>query len=50
MPADHPVVVAYLDALAARQLADGTWPTIYPGCEAQYTVEAVELLRAYGRR
>ena len=51
------VIAAHLDALAARQQADGgwpiTWPPLSPGCELEWrgwvTVGALKTLRANGR-
>jgi hypothetical protein len=53
---DH-AIVAHLDALAARQQADGgwpiTWPTVSPLVELEWrgyvTIDALKTLRAYGR-
>jgi hypothetical protein len=50
------VIAAHLDALAARQQADGgwpiTWPPVSPACELEYrgivTLDALKTLRAYG--
>ena len=39
-------VRSYRDELRKRRNADGTWSSRYPGCGPQYTLEAVEILRA----
>jgi hypothetical protein len=54
--ADH-VIDSHLEALAARQQADGGWPIYWPpvspACELEYrgvvTVGALKTLKAYGR-
>lgn len=39
-------VRAYREELLKRRRADGTWSSRYPGCGPQYTLEAVEILKA----
>lgn len=54
---DDAVIEAHLEALLARQQADGgwpiTWPAVSPACECEWrgclTVDALLTLRAYGR-
>lgn len=48
IPSEHPVVRSYLDALVRTQGSDGLWPTIYTGSETTFTLEALEVLKAYG--
>jgi hypothetical protein len=51
------VIAEHLDALCARQQADGGWPitwqAVSPACEMEYrgirTIEALKVLKAYGR-
>jgi hypothetical protein len=52
---DTPTLQRHLDALAARQQADGgwpiSWPAVSPACELEYrgivTVNALKTLKAY---
>lgn len=39
-------VRAYRDELLQRRGAEGVWTSRYPGCDAQYTLEALEILKA----
>lgn len=43
----HSAVDAYFSELMSRRNKDGIWTSIYPNCDAQYTIEAISLLQNY---
>ncbi|GAB1795635.1 hypothetical protein PMEGAS228_21530 [Priestia megaterium] len=43
----HPVVNSYFSELIFKRSEDGIWKSIYPNCDAQYTIEAISLLQNY---
>ncbi|MBY0030897.1 hypothetical protein H7K20_27995 [Priestia aryabhattai] len=43
----HSVVNAYFSELISKRSEDGIWTSIYPNCDAQYTIEAISLLENY---
>ncbi|MFC3885121.1 hypothetical protein ACFOU2_17260 [Bacillus songklensis] len=48
IPKEHPMMNLYLVELASRRNEDGIWTSIYPNCNAQYTIEAIALLQRHG--